>query len=128
MWFDTQNSKEYILAELEYPSFQKLFAMQNLHLYYGTQDGIIDWDIISGNRSVLFQYKDNAILNTENTMLSFDTKGKPTLRVIYENEDLLLVLGEESNERETLRIADLSGSHYNLLKSEIAAFSRRNPL
>lgn len=128
MWFDTQNSKEYILAELEYPSFQKLFAMQNLHLYYGTQDGIIDWDIISGNRSVLFQYRDNAILNTENTMLSFDTKGKPILRVIYENEDLLLVLGEESNERETLRIADLSGSHYNLLKSEIAAFSRRNPL
>ena len=128
VWFDTQNSKEYVLAELEYPTFQKLYAMRNLHLYYGTQDCIIDWDIISGNRSVLFHYRDNAILNTENAMLSFDAEGNPILRVIYENEELLLVLGEESSERETIRIADLSGSHYNLLKSEIAAFSRRNPL
>ena len=128
MWFEAANAKEYTLAELEYSSFQKLYAMHGGHIYYGTLEGIIDWDINSGNRSFIFSYKDNAIMNPSNAMLAFDSEGKLLLRVIYENEDMVLMLGEKAGEQGTVRIADISGSRYNLLKSETAAFSRRNPL
>lgn len=126
--FDAPEEKEYSLAELEYSSFQKLYALRDGHVYYGTLDGIVDWDIRSGNRYMIFRYKDNAIMNTDNAMLAFDGEGRPVLRVIYEKEDMVLTLGENPEGQEEVRIADFTRARNGLLKSENAAFSRRNPL
>lgn len=54
VWFDPREGKEYEKGELEYSDFQKLYALQGGHLYYGTLAGIVDWDIVSGDRYMIF--------------------------------------------------------------------------
>lgn len=128
VWFDGQEGKEYELARLDDSSFQKLYAMSGSHLYYGTLEGILDWDTESGNRKLLFHYKDNGILNTSNIMLAFDGEGKPLLRVVSERYDTVYSLGERTGGQETVRIADLTSDPNRLPKSEMAGFFRANPL
>lgn len=129
VWFDTQAKAERILAELEYGDFGKLYAMAGRYIYYEASKEIVKWNVIDGDREILFSYKDNGIMNTKDTMLVFDEWGTPMLRVVSEEEDIILKLGVRERTEESIQVADISyNNSATFVKAVTADFTRRNPL
>ncbi|MCM1568539.1 MAG: ABC transporter substrate-binding protein [Roseburia sp.] len=138
VWFDWENNriKEVALLENELPldryGSSAMLGMQGNSVYYKTAKGIVKWDVESGARKLVFDFRNNAVPETYNTMLVMREGQAPLLRMFgsinEREEDWLVVLSEEPYERQvtTLSVVNLVGEKEKLSYA-IAAASRRNP-
>lgn len=113
MWPDTETGKMRKLGTIdESTQIRQLFCMQGNIIYYETSDGIVTWDIKSGNRTLAFNYRDNGIPDGYQTMLVLKEGQAPLLRLYRnEDEDWLAPLSEEPIlNADAIRVADLVGS------------------
>lgn len=132
IWFDLQEKKAVTLAELERGQIYRLYGMQGNDLYYGVPEGIVRWDIVSGERKLVFKLKENGVDKMLDTALAFRENGAPVLRmwgvIEEEEEDWLLALTPERIERaDTVRIVSLASETAGRVQATAARVARKNP-
>lgn len=115
VWYDGETAEFHVLAQLEGESFLRLFGMQGNLLYYDNRDGIVRWDVASGERKLVFRYDENGVSGYSAVRFYVQDEVPPVLKITYTNaygqgEDWLAVLSEEPVERpEAVRVASLAG-------------------
>lgn len=132
VWLDPESKKLHVLATLEKESIAQVYGMQGTELYYASYDlGIVKWDIMSGERTLIFPFDEDAFSGAHETMLVFREGLPPILRtyrtVDGESEDWLVSLsGQKPEEPDAARVVSLSGNS-DSVKNSVAAASRQNP-
>lgn len=112
--FDSEEEKMQVLATLEEESIAQVYGMQGNDLYYESYEhnGIVRWNVVSGDRALVFSFDENAVSRIYNTMLIF-RKGQPPIFRMYgevngTQEDWLVILSEEETvNQETTRVTSL---------------------
>lgn len=96
-------------------AIKQLFGMQGSLIYYETSEGIVSWNIKDGTRTLVFDYQENEIPRTYQTMLVLRSGQLPLLH-LYRNgsegiEDWLAPLSDQPVLRENVfRVADLTNN------------------
>lgn len=132
VWFDSEDGEEKILAELEQEYIKQLYGIQGNELYYEGANGIVRWNIATGERRLAYRFDENGIKNVFDTMLILRESKAPVLRmygnVNGEEEDWLTVLSSEEMETaEAVRIVGLEEKSVQKIQNCAAVASRRNP-
>ncbi|MCM1190699.1 MAG: ABC transporter substrate-binding protein [bacterium] len=132
VWFDPQSKKPKVLAQLEGEPIVQMYGMQGNILYYKAARGIVGWDTVSGERTLVYAFDENAVPAAFDTAVAFDGDSAPVLRmygsVNEEEEDWLSVLSSERIERaDEIRIVSLEGGSSAKVQACAAVASRRNP-
>lgn len=129
--FDSAKKEMCVLNRLNNESIEQIYSIQETALYYDSYDGIVKWDLTSGNRTLIFSFKQNSVSRSYNTMLLFWGE-EPSVFRMYGNingkeEDWLIPLSEqEPVVDETIQIVSLNGDSVNI-RDCTALASRRNP-
>lgn len=125
LWPDTETGEALLLGTMDASvrSIKQLFGMQGNLIYYETAEGIVAWDIKSGARTLIFNYQENGIPRTFQTMLVFRNEQPPLLRLYRSSEegveDWLAPLSYEPVQREnTLQVANLVNPKDDVLGSK----------
>lgn len=128
VWYDVDAKQECVLCEFSSLDYKKILAMRGYHIYYCLGEKLVKWNVISGEREVFLSLKDNGIHANQLEAMTFREDGTPVLRVVAQEEDMIMVLGERISDASDIRIVDISGGSYNLVQGCAADYSRRNPL
>lgn len=132
VFFDSEEKEMRVLAKLDEESIKQLDGVQGTELYYENYYGIVKWDLVSGDRTLVFSFEENSVPRVYNTMLVFRDGQTPVFRmytVINSNrkEDWLMVLAEQEPEKaEPLQVVSLNGNP-DSVRDCVALASRRNP-
>lgn len=131
VWFDPDNKEAHTLALLENDLGKQIYGIQGNDIYYESFDGIVKWNIVSGDRVLIYSFDGNGVSKKYNTMLVFREGQAPILRMYAtvndEEEDWLVVLSEQETEPpEATRIVSLNGTSANVRDCVYVA-TRRNP-
>lgn len=131
VFFDSEEKEMHVLSELKEESIKQLDGMQGAELYYENHYGIVKWDLVSGDRTLVFSFEDNSVPWVYHTMLVFRDGQTPVFRIYAEvsgrKEDWLMVLSEQEPEKaEPLQIVSLNGNQ-DSVRDCVALASRRNP-
>lgn len=132
VWFDAESGQPRILAKLEQEWVKQLYGMQDNYLYYEGQNGIVKWDVFSGDRQLVFRFAENGVFDSAHiypTMLLLSEERPPILR-FYDpadsENDWLAVLSEEPVEQMgTVRLVSITEGN-SRIKNCAAIVSRRN--
>lgn len=139
-WPDVETGEMRVLCTLNdikdsKQRIKRLYGMQGNIVYYEIYDGIVAWDVKSGNRTLVLSYQENGISDKYSTMLVFREGQSPLLRLFWESrddgdEDWLAPLSEESVQKEdALRVVDLVNSGVGSRQmSECAALVSRKDM
>lgn len=133
IWFDLQEKKAVTLAELERGQIEQLYGMRENYLYYGGPEGIVEWNIVSGERKLVFRLRENGVDNRKlDTSLAFREDGTPVLRMCgvidEEEEDWMLVLTQERIERaDAVRVVSLTSELTGRVQATAVRVARKNP-
>ncbi|MCM1025359.1 MAG: ABC transporter substrate-binding protein [Roseburia sp.] len=134
LWADVETGEMKSLATFESSRrIQQFYGMEGNDVYYEMPEGIVRWNIESGERTLVFLYRENGIGNGYETMLVLREGQLPLLRIYgeYQGEepvDWLAPLSDRPVERETVRVVDLTGGQGDRQAAECAALaSRRDP-
>lgn len=131
LWVDTQNRKVEMLASIK-GSIVQLYGLKQNNLYYEDNQGIVKWDITSGERKLIFIFNENEIQDIYDKQLILRDNASPLLRIYgYVNgqfQDWLLTLSEDPVEKEdavhvACLIDDVSDRVYNC----VGVTARNNP-
>lgn len=133
VWFDVETVQARTLADLGRERVQQLYGMQGSYLYYEDEDGIVRWDVVSGNRQLVFRFAENGVFDVfqhYSTMLLLREGKAPVLRnwgwVNGEEDDWLMVLSEEPVELPgAVRVVSLTEASERVINCA-AVVSRRN--
>lgn len=131
--FDSEEEKMRVLATLEEESIAQVYGIKGNDLYYESYEhnGIVRWNVVSGDRALVFSFAENSVSGIYNTMLIF-RKGQPPIFRMYgevngTQEDWLVPLSEhETVKQETTRVTSLNGDSAGV-KDCVALASRKNP-
>lgn len=131
VWFDPEEKRMRVLAALEKETIDQVYGVQGTDLYYESNKGIIKWELMSGDRVLVFSFEENSVSRIYDTMLVFRDGQMPVLRMYAEvnggEEDWLVSLsGQKPEEAEAIQIVGLSGDSANV-RDCVAMASRRNP-
>lgn len=130
--FDSEEKEMRVLAKFDEESIKQLDGVQGTELYYENYYGIVKWDLVSGDRTLVFSFEENSVPRVYNTMLVLRDGQTPVFRMYTEvnsnrKEDWLMVLAEQEPEKaEPLQVVSLNGSPDNV-RDCAALASRRNP-
>lgn len=133
MWADVQTGEMKLLASFDSGNrIQQMYGMQENNVYYEMSEGIVQWDTVTGKRTLVFGYQENGIGTGWQTMLAF-REGKPPVLRLYRTlhdqtrEDWLAPLSEDVVVgEEAVQIVDLIGGSGQV--SECAALVSRRDL
>lgn len=116
------------LAKLEQSMVMNWYAMQDNQLFYAENDSLIKWDVLTGNREYLLNFKENGIAEYWNCMIRLDEKGEVYLRNYgEETEWVAKVSSEDSVYENPLTVSiTVDGNTTNFIKGSVAYFSRNN--
>ena len=129
--FDSEEKEMLILASLQEESIKQIYGIQGTTLYYDSYDGIVKWDLVSGNRTLIFSFTENSVSNIYNTMLVF-RGGQPAIFRMYgvvneQAEDWLMPLSEQQPQvAAAIQVVSLNRDSSNV-RDCAAMASRRNP-
>lgn len=131
VWFDPENKDSHTLARLENDLGKQIYGIQGNDIYYESFDGIVKWNIVSGDRVLIYSFDGNGVSKIYNTMLVLRDGQTPILRMYTtvndEEEDWLVILSEQETEPpEATRIVSLNGTSANVRDCVYVA-TRRNP-
>lgn len=105
LWADTSTGKMCDLGKLENGDrIVKFYGMQGNSCYYQARDGIIRWNLKSGERNLCFSFQENGIPSSFDTMMIFRKDAPPMLRMYQwgndKVEDWLIVLSDTEVSRD----------------------------
>lgn len=134
VWFDVEQGMPRTLAELSGEPISHLYGMQGNELYYEDRSGIVRWDVLSGDRQLIFRFAENGITDSSkgySTMLLLREGKPPVLRNLGRmnggEDDWFAVLMEEPAERpDAVRVVSLLDRTTSRIKKCAAEASRRN--
>ncbi len=133
VYFDAEEEKMSVLATLKKDSIAQVYGLQGNDLYYESYEhnGIVRWDLVSGDRVLVFSFAENAVSRVHNTMLIFRKGQPPVFRMYGEvngtQEDWLVILSEQETVKpDTTRVVSLNSDHIGV-KDCVAVASRKNP-
>lgn len=132
VFFDSEEKEMRVLAKLDEESIKQLDGVQGTELYYENYYGIVKWNLVSGDRTLVFSFEENSVPRVYNTMLVFRDGQTPVFRMYTEvnsnrKGDWLMVLAEQEPEKaEPLQVVSLNGNPDNV-RDCAALASRRNP-
>lgn len=129
--FDLSRENANTLAKLENESFIQVYGFQANALYYNSYEGIVKWDLVSGNRALAFSFQDNSVsLADYNTALALRDGQMPVFRMCAQSDGskdwLAVLVGQEPERPDALQIVNLCGDS-SRVKNCMALASRRNP-
>lgn len=132
VWFDTEQKEPYTLCSFESYPIESVYGIQGSDIYYETREGIVRWNILSGDRTLVYPFDQKCLSRMYRTMLMF-RKGLPPVLRMYgtvdnEAEDWLVDLASEEPEPgEAIRVVSLVGTGNTVFdtKSLVAAVSRK---
>ncbi len=132
VWFDLEKKEEHIIAELEKELVNQVYGIQGNDIYYENTEGIVRWDIVSGERTLIYRLSENGVSYAFRTMMIFRDGQSPILRmnaeISGEREDWLVVLSDQQqSERETVRVVSFIEETPWRVKTCAAVASRRYP-
>lgn len=113
LWPDTEKKEMHTLAKLAgAKDIRRMLGMEGNNIYYQIADGIVRWNIGTGNRTLVLNFRDNGISTAFETMLVFRKEQPPVLRLycntFQRQEDWLVPLSaEELPKGESVYVADL---------------------
>lgn len=130
VWFDPEQKKAQTISSFD-STIESVYGIQGNDVYYRKWDGIVRWNILSGDRTLVYRFSQNERLFR--TMLVLRDSGAPVLRMYGTvdgvEEDWLVTLSEEEAESgEAIRVVSLSKSHLTTnfdTKSLVAKLSRK---
>lgn len=133
VYFDAEEEKMCVLATLKKDSIAQVYGLQGNDLYYESYEhnGIVRWNLVSGDRVLVFSFAENAVSRVHNTMLIFRKGQPPVFRMYGEvngtQEDWLVILSEQETVKpDTTRVVSLNSDHIGV-KDCVAVASRKNP-
>ncbi len=132
VWFDTEQKKEHIVSSFESYPIESVYGVQGSDIYYEAWEGIVKWDISTGDRVLVYHFDQDCISRIYRTMLVLREGQPPVLRmygtVNKETEDWLVALSaKEPEPGEAIRIAGLVQPGVTMFdgKSAAGAMSRK---
>ena len=135
LWPDTTTGEMRKLGQLSSSQqIEKLYGMQGNSVYYQVREGIIQWDVQSGKRNLVFHFQENGVPMGYKTMLVLRKDAPPILRVYSEVddsfEDWLVVLSDKKVEgKDVVRVANLTEDKLGIRQvSECATLSSKKDL
>lgn len=132
LWADTENRQMRVVGEMNgEPQINQLFGMQGNDIYYETDQGIVKWNILSGNRTLVFSYRENAIGGKYDPVMVLRKGQNPILWLKNGQEEMewLSVLDTKPKAEEKIRVADLvDGNPGSRQVSECTALLMRKDL
>ena len=131
VWFDVEKKEAITLASFNQDTILQMYGIQGNDIYYESFYGIVKWNIVSGDRKLIYRFDENGIPKVYSTMLMLRKEGQPILRmygtISDEEEDWLVSMSEQETEPpEEIRIVSLSGNSSAVQNCAAVAF-RRNP-
>ena len=129
VWFDTEQKKDHLISSFESYPIESVYGVQGSDIYYEAWEGIVKWNISSGERTLVYPFDQYCISRLYRTMLVLREEGSPVLRmygtVNEEEEDWLVSLSEEEVKPEAaIRVVSLIDTSFDV-KSCAAAASRK---
>jgi len=131
VWFDAANQKAQELARLEKESVTKVYGMEGNNIYYEAREGVVQWDIETGERKQIFSFLENGVSSVYEKEL-FLRDGQPPVLRMYgtinrKEEDWFVLLSQEKVERaEAVRIAGLEKTP-DIVAESVFEAGRINP-
>lgn len=112
VWFDLEQKKAHTISSFDTYPIEWVYGIRNNDIYYEAFEGIVKWNILSGDRTLVYQFDQNGISRIYRTMLVLREDQPPVLRMYgYVNgdeEDWLVTLSEEEAEPgEVIRVVSL---------------------
>lgn len=131
VWFDVEEKEEHTIADFEKESLVQAYGIQGNDVYYQSFYGIMKWDIVSGDRTLVYNFDENGVSRVYSTMLVLREGEAPILRMYgtinYEEEDWLVVMSDQETELpDETRIASLATAS-SRVQNCVSVASRRNP-
>lgn len=112
MWPDLKKQEMRDLAVLKSSqTIRQMYGMQGNEIYYETPQGVVQWNVESGKRTLVLSYRENGIAGDYQSMLVFRNGSAPILR-LFSLEDttddwLVLLSYDRVIRKEDIRVADL---------------------
>lgn len=131
VWFDVEKKEAITLASFDQDAILQMYGIQGNDIYYESFYGIVKWNIVSGDRKLIYRFDENGVPSVYNTILMLREGELPVLRmygtVSDEEEDWLVTMSEQETELpEETRIVSLNGNS-SVVQNCAAVASRRNP-
>lgn len=136
LWPNLEQGKMQELAVLNNErSLRQVLGMQGKWIYYVNNQGIVRWDVLSGERTFALSYIDNGIASDYQSMMAFRDGETPQLRIVsrkrgYSEDWFVKLSNTEIKRKEDIRVVDLvaGGQDYGCqMIAECAALvTRRN--
>ena len=132
IWYDGENASFPVLAQLKGESILRLFGIQENQLYYESHDGIVRWNVASGERKLVFRYDENGVNNYSGICFYLRKEEPPVLKLtnitVSKREEFLEVLSSEPVEKpEAIRLVSLVEEYPHRPQACVAIASRSNP-
>ena len=129
VWFDTEQKEEHIVSSFESYPIESVYGVQGSNIYYEAWEGIVKWDISTGDRTLVYHFDQDCISRIYRTMLVLREDQPPVLRmygtVNGEAEDWLVTLAEEAvKPKDTVRVAGLTETSFDLQGCASTAFRK----
>lgn len=130
LWVDVKNENIKTLATINDIILQ-LYGLKENNLYYENNDGIIRWDVTSGTRKLIFEFKENGVLDVYEKQLVLRSDDTTVLRMYGqingEFEDWLLVMSDKPvDKNDPVRVVSLTNES-NRVKTCARVAARKNP-
>lgn len=130
-WFNLDDGEFHTLADLDREWVKQLYGMQGNDLYYEGQYGIVKWNVVSGERRLVFRFDENGITGVTDFMLVLRDGKSPALRfhgtVNGQEYDWITAMSEEPVDRpEAVRVVSLADTSPRV-KSCTTLTTRMNP-
>ena len=130
LWVDVKNENIKTLATINDIILQ-LYGLKENNLYYENNDGIIRWDVTSGTRKLIFEFKENGVLDVYKKQLVLRSDDTTVLRMYGqingEFEDWLLVMSDKPvDKNDPVRVVSLTNES-NRVKTCARVAARKNP-
>lgn len=124
-WYDLKNNEWKEAASFKSALWiKKVFGMQGNEIYYEMSQGIVRWNIETGERKLVFVYQENGVATDYRTMLVFRDEEAPILRIYSDSDEeddwLALMSYEKISGGETIRMVDLVVTSRNPLERRLA--------
>lgn len=132
VWFDTEQKKDHIVSSFESYPIESVYGVRGSDIYYEAWEGIVKWNISTGDRTLVYHFDQDCLSRIYRTMLVLREGQTPVLRmygtVNDEEQDWLAALSaKEPEPGEAIRIAGLvqAGATGFDGKSAAGAMSRK---
>ncbi len=131
VWFDLEEKKEVKLARLDKEILKQVYGISGDDMYYESAKGIVQWNIASGERQLVYDFTENGVSGKHQTEMIFPEGQPPVLRaygiVEGEQEDWLYVMSRTEVEKaDAIEVVALT-SNGQKVQACTATASRKNP-